>query len=498
MNDNTSLPTSALLEERQRWAQSLSFTNTIGGGASAGGRPIVVINPATGEPFLEVAGAERDELDAAFTAASGAFVHWRNQPWNVRAATLGAFADAISAEQEALACLTTLEQGRPLPFTRAEVRRSVEAIRQMIQLKVEPECVKDDDGSRAMLHFRPLGVVAAIAPWNVPVTMAVSKLLHAIHAGNTVVLKPSPYTPLATLKLGEIGRSIFPPGVLNVVAGSNELGGWMSEHPLAAKITFTGSVATGRKVGASAVDSFKRLTLELGGNDAALVMDDVDVDAVAPRLFASAFVNSGQICMAIKRLYVQEGVYPALVERLTAYARQTRVGDGFHEHTQLGPVQNAAQWRIVQEFLESARADGADFSAGGRLLERPGYFVEPTIALGLREGSRLVDEEPFGPVLPVLSFRTDEEGLARANSTEFGLGASVWTRDEARAAEIASRLEAGTIWVNDHAAPDPLVPFGGIRHSGIGRESGVLGLQQFMEPVSVITARASRPVWFAP
>jgi len=485
-----------LMEAKERWAREMSFSNTVGGAALAQGTSHAVVNPATGLPFVEVAAAGRTDVDLAFEAASASFGDWRRTSWAERASLLRDYADAIAADEETLATLVTLEQGRPLAFARAEVRRNAEAIRQMAHLVVQPECLKDDDRSRAMLHYRPLGVVAAIAPWNVPLTMAVGKLLHALHAGNTLVLKPSPYTPLATLRLGELGRGIFPAGVFNVLAGGNEVGQWMSEHPAAAKVTFTGSTPTGRKVAQSAARDFKRLTLELGGNDAALVLDDVDVDAVAARLFAAAFVNSGQICMAIKRLYVQDGVYGQLVERMVTYARNARVGDGFASQTQLGPVQNEVQFRIVQEFLASARADGADFAAGGFALDRPGFFVAPTIALGLREGSRLVDGEPFGPVLPILRFRSLEEGVARANATPYGLGASVWSGDPDRAERVADSLEAGTVWVNDHAAPDPMVPFGGIKLSGIGRESGLLGLKNFMEPVCVVTSRQPRVPWF--
>src|SRR4051812_14624161 len=305
--------------QKERWARELPFGNTIGGESSNRGAPLRVINPSTGRAFAEVPAAGRAQLEQAFTEASAAFASWRRTSWEERASGLCKFADAMAAQEETLACLMTLEQGRPLAFALAEVRRNVDAIRKLTRLVVQPECVKDDEAGHAAVHYRPLGVVAAIAPWNVPVTMAVGKLLHALYAGNTLVLKPSPYTPLATLRLGEIGRGIFPPGVLNVLAGGNELGQWMSSHASAAKVAFTGSTATGRKVALSAAEDFKRMTLELGGNDAAIVLDDVDVDEVAPRLFGAAFANSGQVCMAIKRLYVQQAVYPALVERLAAY-----------------------------------------------------------------------------------------------------------------------------------------------------------------------------------
>jgi acyl-CoA reductase-like NAD-dependent aldehyde dehydrogenase len=286
---------------------------------------------------------------------------------------------------------------------------------------------------------------------------------------------------LTTLKLGEIARNVLPPGVLNIVAGGNDLGPWLTEHPGIDKISFTGSIATGKKVMASASANLKRVTLELGGNDAAIVLEDVDPRAIAPRLFWAAFANCGQICVAIKRLYVHERIYEPLCEALADLARSVKVGDGIDSETEIGPLQNKVQYEKVLGILENTKRQGARILAGGHPLERPGYFIAPTIVADIQEGTRLVDEEPFGPILPVIKYTDVEDAIRRANNSRYGLGGSVWTNDLTKGAEIASRLEAGTTWVNQHRTPDPHIPFGGAKESGLGREYSVLGLKGYME-----------------
>jgi acyl-CoA reductase-like NAD-dependent aldehyde dehydrogenase len=358
-------------------------------------------------------------------------------------------------------------------------------------LEIAPRVLSDGAAGRVELHFRPLGVVGAITPWNMPLVLCVPKIAHALYTGNTIVVKPSPYTPLSALRMAEIALDIFPAGVLNMIGGGDDAGRWISEHPGIDKVSFTGSVATGKRVMASAAPTLKRLTLELGGNDAAIVLDDVDVQAVAPRLFAAAFANSGQICMAIKRLYVQRGIYEELAQALADLARGVVVGGGMEDAVVLGPVQNAAQFAIVRGLLDDARRCGGRFLAGGHALERPGYFIAPTIVTGLAEGSRLVDEEPFGPVLPVLCFDDVDEAIARANDSRHGLGGSVWTRDLERGAALARRLEVGTAWVNQHIGLDAQVQFGGAKESGIGCEYGLAGLRQYMQAHVVNVAGAA-------
>lgn len=315
------------------------------------------------------------------------------------------------------------------------------------------------------------------------------KVAPALLVGNTVVLKPSPYTPLATLKLGEVLREALPPGVLNVVSGGDELGATITTHPTVRKVCFTGSVETGKRVAAAAASDLKRVVLELGGNDPAIVLGDVDPKRVAEKLFWSAFENAGQICMAIKRLYVHERVYPALVQELADIAKNVRVGDGLDPATQLGPLNNEPQLDRVSELVEDAKREGATIVTGGDRLSKPGYFYMPTVVTDIAEGTRLVDEEQFGPALPVMPFSDLDDVLERANATHFGLKASVWTNDLGKGADIARQIECGTASVNKHGGMDPAVPFGGSKWSGIGYQNGSWGLEAYSELQVIEVAR---------
>jgi len=441
-----------------------------------------VINPATGEVFTRCPAAGRVELDRAVAAARDAFPAWRDRSFEDRRSAIRRMAQVLRDHQAELAELLTLEQGKPLAQSRDEITRAATQSEGMAQICIEPEVLLDDDARHIELRYFPLGVVGIITPWNAPINLAAGPLTSALYTGNTAILKPSPYTPLTTLKLGELLREIFPPGVLAVLAGGDELGEWMTGHPGVDKISFTGSVATGKKVMASAAGTLKRVTLELGGNDAAIVLDDVDPAAVAPKLFAASFVNSGQVCMAIKRIYAHERIYDALCEALAGQARKARIGSGLDPKSELGPIQNQEQYRRVLGILEDTRRGGARILAGGEPPPGPGYFFPPTIVADIDEHSRLVQEEQFGPIVPVLKFRDVEDALRRANDTRYGLSGSVWSGDTERAASIAARLEVGTAWVNQHRATSATVPFGGAKESGIGRQYSVLGLKSYMEP----------------
>src|SRR2546428_658850 len=308
--------------------------------------------------------------------------------------------------------------------------------------------------------------------------------------GRRGAAKPPPCTPLPSLALGAAPRAAVPAGVVNVLGGSDEVGAWMTAHPAVRKISFTGSVPTGKKIMRAAADDLKRVTLELGGNDPAIVLPDVDPARVAPKLFWGAFTNSGQVCVAIKRLYVHEDVYRPVLEALTQLAKQVKVGDGLQPDTQLGPINNQPQFSRVQELVEDARRAGGTVVAGGAALSKPGYFYPPTIVTDVGEGVRLVDEEQFGPAPPVLPYRDLDDALAQANRTHYGLGGSVWTNDVARGEEIAQRLECGTAWVNQHMNIGAKIPFGGVKWSGLGRENGKWGIEEFCELQAVSAARA--------
>ena len=456
------------------------FPLTIDGQSVSGEGTFGVVNPATGAVFAQAPACSRAQLDAAMEAAHRAFGPWARDEARRREA-LRACAEAVKARLG--------ELGKPLARAREELLGAAVWFSYTAGLEIPVEVLQDDDRVRIEVRRRPHGVVGAITPWNFPVLLGVWKIAPALLAGNTVVIKPSPFTPLSTLKLGEVLRDALPPGVLNVVAGGDELGAWVSSHPRVRKISFTGSVATGRKVAAAAAPDLKRYTLELGGNDAAIVLEDADPGRIAEKLFWGAFANSGQVCSAIKRLYVHERIAAPLVEALAAVARGVKVGDGMQPDVQLGPVNNRPQFERVVELIDDAKRAGAQVVTGGGARAGQGYFVEPTLVTGVAEGVRLVDEEQFGPALPILTYRDVDEAVARANGTPYGLSGSVWSADPARAAEVAGRLECGTAWVNQHLAIVPHAPFGGAKWSGVGVENGPWGLLGFTELQTVHIAK---------
>jgi acyl-CoA reductase-like NAD-dependent aldehyde dehydrogenase len=448
-----------------------------------------VINPALGTVFARCPAAQQSELDRAVAAARRAFSAWRARSFAERAALVRQLSQRLREQQNELAELLTREQGKPLAQSVAEIDRGAAQSDGMVGIEIPVEVLADDNDKHIELRYRPLGVVGIITPWNAPVNLALGPLVSALYTGNTVVLKPSPYTPLATLKVGELLRDVFPAGVVNVLAGGDELGAAMTSHAGIDKISFTGSVATGKKVLASASQTLKRVTLELGGNDPAIVMDDVDPKAVAKKIFFACFVNSGQVCMAIKRIYAHESVYDALCAALVDEARKARVGNGLDPATELGPLQNKMQYDKVLGLIADTKKAGATFLAGGEIPPGPGYFLPPTLVTDIADDSRLVQEEQFGPIVPILKFNDLEDALRRANDTRYGLSGSVWTSDLERGADIAARLEVGTAWVNQHRATSAFVPFGGAKESGMGRQYSSLGLKSFMEPEVVSVAK---------
>lgn len=460
-----------------------SFTHTIDGKAETSAASFAVINPATAQPFARCPDASREQLDRAVAAARKAFGPWSRKSFAERREAVAAFAHGLAKRIDEIAPVLTREQGKPLGQAKWEIGGSVHELEAMCKIELKNEVIRNDGKHRVELVYHPLGVVGAITPWNFPIILAAHKIAHGLYAGNTMVLKPSPYTPLATLLMGEVARETLPPGVLNTVAGGNDLGQWMTEHPGIDRISFTGSVPTGKRVMASAAGTLKRVTLELGGNDPAIVLEDANLDEITPNLFRGAFLNAGQICMAVKRIYAPEKLYEPLVEGLTKLALSHRVGDGMDADVEMGPLQNKMQFDKVMAIIEDTKSHRhARITAGGHTLNRPGYFIAPTVVAGATDDMRLVKEEQFGPVVPVLRYASVDEAVRRANDTRFGLCASVWTEDYERGAAIAKQIEAGTVWVNHHVGSEADMPFGGFKESGLGREIGSLGLASYMEP----------------
>ncbi len=455
-------------------------TMTIDGKAVKGSKTTGVINPATGKVFAEVPDCTKAELDQAMGAAQRAFPAW-SRDIGTRRKVLNECAAALQQPPEGLARMLTQEQGKPLDKAGQEIMLTSMWCAYTASLDLPTDVLQNDAQGRIEIRRKPLGAVAAITPWNYPLMLGMWKIAPALLAGNTVVLKPSPFTPITTLMLGEILRDIVPPGVLNVISGGDELGAWMTSHPIPRKISFTGSVETGKKVAAAAAPDLKRVTLELGGNDAAIVLSDVDLATVAPKIFWGAFENSGQICSAIKRVYVPEQMYAPMLEMLGELARGVKVGNGLEAGTQMGPINNRPQFERVTELVEDAKKHGAKIVSGGARVGSEGYFFAPTIVGNISDGVRLVDEEQFGPALPIIPYKDVDDAIRRANATHYGLSGSVWSKDSNRGAEVAAQLECGSAWVNQHLAIAPNLPFGGAKWSGIGVENGPWGLLGFTE-----------------
>ncbi|HEY5008322.1 MAG TPA: aldehyde dehydrogenase family protein, partial [Caulobacteraceae bacterium] len=424
-----------------------------------------VINPATEEVLAQCPRASKAQLDKAVAAAKAAFPAWSRTSPAERKKALNAIADIVEANAAELGRLLTQEQGKPLKDAIGEAYGLAAFCRYFTSMDLPRKVLEDSEGRKVETLRKPLGVIGAIVPWNFPLILIGLKLPAALLAGNTVVLKPAPTTPLATLRLAELIKDVLPPGVLNVITDANDLGAAMTAHPDVRKISFTGSSATGKKVMAGAAETLKRITLELGGNDAGIVLDDVNPKTAAQGIFDGAFQNSGQVCIAMKRLYVHESIYDEMCDELAALATASVVGDGLEQGTQIGPLQNRMQFDKVKEIIEDARKHGT-VMAGGAGPEK-GFFIRPTIVRDITDGARLVDEEQFGPVLPVIKYSDPEDALARANASPYGLGGSIWSSNIDRALDFAERMDAGTVWVNKHIDLAPHIPFGGAKQSGI-------------------------------
>lgn len=461
----------------------------INGEMVAGTSTMPVLNPATEEVLTDCPRSSEEQLNQAVQAAKNAFSSWSQTQIQERKEIVLKIADIVEANAQELAQILTEEQGKPIGDATGEVYGMAAFCRYFASLDLPVKLIEDSDGRKVEAHRTPLGVVGAIVPWNFPLILLAFKLPPALIAGNTIVIKPAPTTPLSTLRVAELIKDVAPPGVINVITDLNDLGAALTAHPDVRKISFTGSTATGAKVMAGAAGLLKRITLELGGNDAGIVLNDVDPKEAAPKLFNSAFQNTGQVCIAMKRLYVHEDIYDEMCDELATLANETVIGNGLEQGTKLGPLNNKMQFDKVKALIEEAKTDG-NVIAGGEVPEQPGYFIRPTIVRDIEEGSRLVDEEQFGPVLPVMKFSDEKDAVERANATQWGLGGSVWSSDLDKAYALAEKMEAGTIWINKHSELDPTIPFGGSNQSGLGKELGAEGLEEFTQLKIINMAKA--------
>ncbi len=468
-----------------------NFSMLINGKTVSCQKKFPVINPATEETIAYAPDATEEQLDQAVSAAKTAFNSWSQQSISQRQGFIKAIAQCIIDNKRELSTIFTKEMGRPRDGADWEMDISASWCEGIAKYDLPIEVIDENDERRIEIRHTPIGVVGAIAPWNAPIAIAIWKIAPALLAGNTVVLKPSPYTPLSTLKLGYLLKDLLPPGVLNIVSGGNNLGQWITNHPDIGKVSFTGSTVTGKKVMESASKTLKRVTLELGSNDAAIVLPDVDPKTVAPALFWGAFFNSAQVCVATKRLYIHEDIYDEVADELVKYAKTIQVGDGSLDNIDLGPVQNKMQFEKVKSIISDSKANGHHFLTGGDCTSEKGYFVPISIINNPPEDSRVVTEEAFGPILPLLKYSDVNEAIKRANNSDTGLGGSVWSNDTEKAIDIASKLETGTVWINEMFAFSPDAPFSGHKQSGIGVEHGTEGLLEFTNTQTITVKKLS-------
>lgn len=456
------------------------YPNLINGELVTTAESLDVVNPANEQVIGRVPACGADELNRAVAAARAAFKTWSNTPVDDRRAVIRNMAAAVEANFDELYRLLTSEQGKPHHQAQGEIHACAGVMNAQSTLTLEETINEDSDTRFSRTRRVPVGVVAGIVPWNFPLLMAVQKIAPAILSGCTIVLKPSPFTPLTTLKFAELIKDVVPAGVVNIITGEDALGPMMTSHPDIDKITFTGSTATGKRIMEGASKDLKRITLELGGNDASIVLPDADVEKVAEQLFWSSFTNAGQICVAAKRVYIHEDIYDDLSKAIAAYAKTVKVGDGSEQGTGVGPIQNRKQFERVCELIQDAKDNGYKFLVGGDVdPSGSGYYVPITILDNPPEDARIVAEEQFGPVMPLLKFSSDDEVIARANNSDYGLAGAVWTKDTERGVKIAEQLETGTVWINEFLHLSPFAPFGGHKQSGFGAEYGIEGLKEF-------------------
>ncbi|KAH6952124.1 aldehyde dehydrogenase domain-containing protein [Fusarium avenaceum] len=456
-----------------------TFANIINGGPASGSNFTQGIDPSTGQKLWDVPIASVDDLDLAISSAQTAFKSWSKTTWSRRQASLTAARDILVENKDKLAILLTKEGGKPIQFSHMEIEHCINFIQfNASQEPIEESIIQDDDELTLSIKEEPLGVVAAICPWNYPLVLAIGKLAAALITGNCIIIKPSPFTSYSILKVIELFQSVFPPGVAQALNG-DQIGPALCTHTGINKITFTGSTATGKKISEVAGKLLKPVTLELSGNSASIVCADVDPKIVAPQVALGSFMNSGQFCVASKRIFVHEDIYDEFLKVMVDTVKQWTVAptSTMEPGIMLGPVQNQMQYDIVKGFFEDASQNGYKFALGSHSNEsHDGFVIKPAIIDNPPDNSLVVTGEAFGPIVPVLKWRDEAEVIDRANDTPSGLGGSVWSRDIGRAQRMARQIEAGTIWINSFEKPLPQAYLSGHKESGLGGEWGRKGL----------------------
>ncbi|KAI0154531.1 aldehyde dehydrogenase [Xylariaceae sp. FL1272] len=462
-----------------------TFYNVIDGKLEKGGTTRRTVNPATLDANPEAPISGPQDVDRAVQAAQKAAKLWARVSWSERRTALKDYVAALEQNSDAFVQMVVREQGKPPFWAKQEFDQAVSFLKGFCELSLPTETIEDTEEREVFTHYVPIGVTVGIIPYNYPVFLACGKLGPALLTGNAFILKSSPFTPYTSLKLAELGMRFFPPGVFQALSGDDNLGPLLTQHPGVNMISFTGSASTGKKIMAECAGVLKRMTLELSGNDPAIVCADVDPVTVAGKLALFAFCNAGQICMSVKRIYVHSTVYDQVLAAMVETAKSLKIGS--EEDAFLGPVTNDVQFERLKALFKGLETNGLTIAVGGAepLPERTGYFFPATIVDNPPDDAAIVEQEQFGPVIPLLKWSDESDVIRRANSTDTGLGASVWTRDSGQAKRIADQLEAGNVWVNTHAEIMPNTPFGGHKQSGLGREWGVEGLKSYCNLRSV-------------
>ncbi|MCJ1441890.1 MAG: hypothetical protein MMC23_002382 [Stictis urceolatum] len=453
------------------------FHNIINGKTKDAAEKHYGINPRTEEKLWPVPIANEKDVEEAVLAANAAFKTWSRTTLDERKKYIEAFRNEYMKHKDEIAKLLAAETGKPPFFVQNEIMGTAGWFGSHLAFDIPDIVSSDDKDAKVVTRYVPVGVVAGICPWNFPILLSMGKVVPALLTGNCIILKPSmPFTPYTALKICEIAQKVLPPGVFQALGGDDMLGPWLVKHPDIQKISFTGSIATGKKIQAAAADTLKRVSLELGGNDASIVCPDVDIAKVAKEVAIGSFANAGQICVATKRVYVHSSIYSEFIKAMSQVAQTFAPGGDF-----LGPVQNSMQYEKAKKFYDDCKAQNFDFALGdGNVTHKSGYFLQPTIVAQPPEKSMIVTEEPFAPIVPVMTWDDEEDVIDRANDTTTGLGACVWSKDPERADRIARRLEAGSVWVNSFEKPKPTAYFSGHKQSGIGGEWGQQGLYGYM------------------